>query len=108
MSDWASPVSLDPSIVMPGSQLEIFQVNHACRAAQRMNQARNRTALTLLMHAAFKLYIKMATPGWPRSCNTGIKVTSSRASQPDKPGKPGSCNQAVIHAMVKGMAQIDL
>ena len=38
---------------------------------------RNRTAgNTMLMHTASNLYdIKMATPGWPSSCNTGIKVT---------------------------------
>ena len=41
-----------------------------------MNQARNRTAgNTLLMRIAYNLYIKRAAPGWPFSCNTGIKVT---------------------------------
>ena len=41
------------------------------------------------MHIASNLYIKMAVPGWPFSCSTGIKVTSARASQ------PGSCDQAL-------------
>ena len=55
-----------------------------------MNQARNRTAgNTLLMRIASNLYVKMAAPGWPFSCNTEIKVSSARASQ------PGSCDQAL-------------
>ena len=42
--------------------------NHACRAARRMNQARNRTAVnTLFMRIASNLYIKMAAPGQPFS-----------------------------------------
>ena len=30
---------------------------------------------TLLMPTASNLYIKMAAPGWPSSCNTAIKFT---------------------------------
>ena len=42
--------------------------NHACRAARRMNQARNRTAVnTLFMRIASNRYIKMAAPGQPFS-----------------------------------------
>ena len=44
-----------------------FPSNHAFHSARRMNQARN-------MHTATNLCIKMAAPGWPFSCNTGIKV----------------------------------
>ena len=48
-----------------------------------MNQERNRTAgNTLLMRIASNLYIKMATPGWPLSCNTGKKVTSVELASP--------------------------
>ena len=48
-----------------------------------MNQARNRTAgNTLLMRIASNVYIKMVAPGWPFSCNTGIKVTSAEQSSP--------------------------
>ena len=68
----ASSVSWDPSIVMPGSRVEIFQVlNHTCRAARRMNSARNRTAgNTLLCSCALlPISIKMAGPGWPFSWN---------------------------------------
>ena len=55
-----------------------------------MNQARNRTAgNTLLMRIASNLYVKLPAPGWPFSCNTGIKVTLARASQ------AGSCDQAL-------------
>ena len=55
-----------------------------------MNQARNRKAGNpLLMCIASNLYIKMAAPRWSFSCNTRIKVTSARASQ------PGSCDQAL-------------
>ena len=62
----ASPVSWDPSCV--------------CWAARRINQARNRTTgNTLIM---LVLYIKMAAPGWPFSCNTGIKVTSAELASP--------------------------
>ena len=39
------------------------------------------------MRIASNLYIKMVAPGWLFSCNTGIKVTSARASQPDKPAR---------------------
>ena len=53
----------------------IFPSNHACQAARWMNQARN-------MHPPSNLYIKLATPGWPFSCNTGIKVTSAELSSP--------------------------
>ena len=53
----------------------IFPSNHACQAAWWMNQARN-------MHTASNLYIKLVTPGWPFSCNTGIKVTSAELSNP--------------------------
>ena len=67
-----------------------FPSDNACRAAWRMNQARNRTAGNkLFMRIASNHYVKMAAPGWPFSCNTGIKVTSARASQ------PGSCDQAL-------------
>ena len=49
-------------------------------AARRINQARNRTTgNTLIM---LVLYIKMAAPGWPFSCNTGIKVTSAELASP--------------------------
>ena len=48
-----------------------------------MNQARDRTAgNTLLMRIASNLYIKMAAPVWPFSCNTGIKVTSAGIASP--------------------------
>ena len=48
-----------------------------------MNQARNRTAgNTMLMLIASNLYIQMAAPGWPISCNTGIKVTSVELASP--------------------------
>ena len=48
-----------------------------------MNQARSRTAgNTLLMRVASKLYIKMAAPGWPFSCNTKIKVTLAELASP--------------------------
>ena len=48
-----------------------------------MNQARNRTAgNALLMRVAFILYIKMAAPGWPFSCNTKIKVTLAELASP--------------------------
>ena len=63
-----------------------------------MNQARNRTAgNTLLMRIASNLYTKMVAPGWPFSCNTGIKVTSAElaASLPDKPGQPGLFDEAL-------------
>ena len=60
-----------------------------------MNQARNRAeGNTLLMRIASNLYVKMAAPGWPFSCNTGIKVTSARASQ------PGSCDQALTTSCI--------
>ena len=59
----------------------VFPSDHACQAAQWMNQARN-------MHTASNLYIKLATPGWPFSWNTRIKVTSEGAIQ------SGSCVQA--------------
>ena len=48
----------------------IFPSNHAYWAARWMNQARS-------MHTASNLYTKLAAPGWPFSCNTGIKVTSA-------------------------------
>ena len=48
-----------------------------------MNKARNRTAgNTLLMRIASNLYIKMAAPGWPVSCNTGIKVIVAELASP--------------------------
>ena len=48
-----------------------------------MNQARDRTAgNTLLMRIAFNLYITMAAPVWPFSCNTEIKVTSAELASP--------------------------
>ena len=85
---WASPVSWDPSIVVPGTGN--FPSYHACRAARQMNQARNRTAAnTLLMHTASDLYIKMAAPGWSGSCNTGIKVTSPELASPTNRASPG-------------------
>ena len=60
-----------------------FPSNHACQAARRMNQARIKTAgNTLLMRIASNLYIKMAAPGWPFSCNTRIKVTSPELVSP--------------------------
>ena len=91
--NWASPVSWDPSIVMLGSRVEIFQVTkrvihlvwlyHACRVAGRMNQARNRTAgNTLFMRVTCNLYIQMAATGWPFSCNTWIKDTSAELARP--------------------------
>ena len=50
----------------PARLAENFQSNHACKAAPRMNQARNRTASNiLLMRAASNLYINMAAVGWP-------------------------------------------
>ena len=55
-----------------------------------MNQARNRpSGNTLLMRIPFNLCIKMVALGWPFSCNTGVKVASTIASQ------PGSCDQAL-------------
>ena len=72
------------AIMMPGSRVEIFQVI-ACRPTQRMNQTRNRTACkTLLtgMRIASNLYIKMAAPGRPFSCNSAIKVTSLELASP--------------------------
>ena len=48
----------------------IFPSNHAYWAARWMNQARS-------MHTASNFYTKLAAPGWPFSCNTGIKVTSA-------------------------------
>ena len=62
----------------------IFPSNHACQAAWWMNQARN-------MHTASNLYIKLVTPGWPFSCNTGIKVTSAELSNPG-PYREMHCN----------------
>ena len=48
-----------------------------------MNQARNRTAVnTQLMRIASNLYVKMAAPNWPFSCNTRIKVTSAELASP--------------------------
>ena len=48
-----------------------------------MNQARNRTAGdTLLMHIASNLYIKIAAPDWPFSCNTRIKVILAKLASP--------------------------
>ena len=56
-----------------------------------MNQARNRTAgNTRLMRIASNLHTKMTAPGWPFSCNTGIKVTSAEVACP-----PGSCDEAL-------------
>ena len=61
-----------------------------------MKQARNRTAgNTLLLRIASNLYIKMAAPGWPFSCNTGIKIHCRRACQNEKPGLPVLCDQAL-------------
>ena len=60
-----------------------FPSNHAYRASGGMNQARDRTAGNpLLMRIASNLYIKMAAPVWPFSCNTGIKVTSAGIASP--------------------------
>ena len=54
----ASPVSWNPSIVMLGSRVETFQVITLCRAARRMNQARNRTARnTLFMRIASPAHV---------------------------------------------------
>ena len=61
-----------------------------------MKQAINRTAgNTLLLRIASNLYIKMAAPGWPFSCNTGIKIHCRRACQTEKPGLPVLCDQAL-------------
>ena len=60
-----------------------FPSNPACRAARRIQQARTRTeGNILLMRIASNLYIKMAAPGWPSSCNTGIKVASAELASP--------------------------
>ena len=56
-----------------------------------MNDARHRTAdNTLLMRIGSNLYIKMTAPGWPFSCNTGIKVFSTELTS-----QPGLCDQAL-------------
>ena len=48
-----------------------------------MNQARDRIAgNTLLMRIASNLYMTMAAPVRPFSCNTGIKVTSAEQGSP--------------------------
>ena len=51
----ASLVSWDPSIVMPGSLVEIFSSNHACHSARPMNQVRDRTAGNIL-------FMRIASP----------------------------------------------
>ena len=45
---------------------------------------------TLLMPTASNLYIKMAAPGWPSSCNAALKFTLAELAS-----QPGSCNQAL-------------
>ena len=48
-----------------------------------MNQARNMAAGNkLLMRIASNLYIKIAAPGWPFSCNTRIKVILAKLASP--------------------------
>ena len=70
-----------------------FPSIHACRAAWRLKQARNRTAgNTLLLRIASNLYIKMAAPGLSFSRNTGIKIHCRRACLTEKPGLPVSCD----------------
>ena len=58
-----------------------FPSNHICRAARRMNHARN-------MHTASNLYIKMAAPGCLFSCNTRINVTWQKLASPARVFRP--------------------
>ena len=53
------------------------------------DQARNRTAgNTLFMRIASNLYIKIAAPGWPFSCNTRIKVILAKLASPAHVTRP--------------------
>ena len=73
----ASPVSWDPSVVMPGIRVETFQ-RLLGGTANKPSEKQN-TGNTLIM---LVLYIKMAAPDLPFSCNTGIKVTSAELASP--------------------------
>ena len=46
------------------------------------------TGNTLLMCIASNLYVKMAAPVWPFSCNTWIKVTSAELASPTNRPSP--------------------
>ena len=53
-----------------------------------MNQSRTRaTGNTSLLRTASNPYTKMAAPGWPGSCITGIKVTLAELAIPPPPKK---------------------
>ena len=66
-----------------------------------MNQAKNRTASnTLLMHIASNLYMKMATTGWPLSCNTRIKVTSAVLACPTNPVGPAHVIRTLLSVVL--------
>ena len=47
-----------------------------------MKQARGTAGNTLLMRITSNLYIKMAAPLLPFSCNTGIKISSAELASP--------------------------
>ena len=64
-------MTTEPARWLAGIPAGNFPSNHTCQAARQMNQVRYRTeGNTLLMCTASNLYIKMAAPGWPGSCNT--------------------------------------
>ena len=75
----ASPVSWDPSVVMPGIPVETFQ--RLLGGAANKPREKQNTGNTLIM-LVLVLYIKMAAPDLPFSCNTGIKVTSAELASP--------------------------
>ena len=81
-----------------------FPSNPACWAARRMNQPKTRTAgNTFLMHIASNLYIKVATTGWPLSCNTRIKVTSAVLTCPTNRVGPAHVTRTLLSVVLSSI-----